>query len=126
MSEIVTDPEAFPHVFDAALNAGDLDAIVALYEDGAILRVQSGEARSGSAAVRAEMRQLIAAQAHLTNTLRHTFRNGDVALIVVDYALRLGGPGENAMEVRGTATNVLRHDPQKGWRMIIANPQGVV
>lgn len=124
MSGIVTDPAAFPRAFDAALNTGDLERIVALYDEQAVLHVQSGEIHSGTAAVRAELQQLIAAKASIANTLRHVFRRGDTALIIVDYVLNLTAPDESRMIVNGTATNVIQEAPGKGWRMIISNPQG--
>ena len=54
------------------------------------------------------MQQLIAAKANLANTLRHTLRHGDVALIVVDYVLRLTAPDGSPVGVTGTATNVIQ------------------
>lgn len=125
MSDIVTDSAVFPHVFDMALNGGDLDRIAALYDDDATIRVQSGDTHSGQVAIRAELGQMIAAGANITNTLRHIFRHGDTALIIVDYVLRLTTPDGSPIEVKGTATNVLQRHPEKGWRMIIANPQGM-
>ena len=96
----VEDPAAFPEAFQEALNAGDLERITALYDDAAVLRTQAGGTASGPDAVRSEMGRLIAAGASIANTLRHVFRHED------------------------TATNVLRLQPGRGWRMIIANPQG--
>ena len=120
MTGIVATPEDFPFAFQHALNGGDLERIVALYDDAAVLRVQSGEVRSGTTAVRAEMRQLVAADAEIANTLRHSLRHGDVALIVVDYA-----PDGSPVVLTGSAANVIRNTPANGWRMIIANPQGL-
>ncbi len=125
MTGIVATPEDFPFAFQHALNGGDLERIVALYDDAAVLRVQSGEVRSGTTAVRAEMRQLVAADAEIANTLRHSLRHGDVALIVVDYVLRLRAPDGSPVVLTGTAANVIRNTPANGWRMIIANPQGL-
>ena len=124
MTNAVTDPAVFPREFETALNSRDLDRVVALYDEAAVLRVQPDQTRSGMDAVRAEMRQLIAAGANMTNTLRHIFRRSDVALIIVDYVLRLTAPDGSPVVVTGTATNVLQHHREKGWRMIIANPQG--
>ena len=121
MQSGVTEPADFPKAFEEALNVGDLNAILALYDEAATLRTQSGEARSGAAAVRSEMEQLIAAGARITNTLRHVLVSGDVALIIVDFVLRLG-TAEGPTEVSGTATNVLRRDPHGRWHMAIANP----
>jgi len=70
------------------------------------------------------MQQLISARANITNTLRHILRYGDTALIIVDYVLRLTTPDGGPVSVTGTATNVIRHQPERGWRMIVANPQG--
>jgi uncharacterized protein (TIGR02246 family) len=125
MTNVVTDPKDFPHEFDSALNAGDLKRLVALYAEDAVLRTQSNDIRSGKAAVRAEMEQLIAARANITNTLRHTLRHGETALIIVNHVLRLTAPDGAPVVLTGTATNVLQEHPAKGWRMIIANPQGV-
>jgi len=124
MSDAVNKPADFPYDFEAALNTGDLEHIVGLYDENAVLHVQTGEIRAGEAAVRAEMRQLIESEASITNTLRHTFRHDGTALIVVDYMLRLTAPDGNPVVVTGTATNVLQDQGEKGWRMIIANPQG--
>lgn len=124
MSDIVTDPATFPHAFDAALNGSDLESLLALYDGQASIRIQSGEAHSGLAAVRNEMQKLMSAKADIANTLRHVFRSGDVALIIVDYVLRLTAPDGSPVQVTGTVTNVLRHRADRGWRMIIANPQG--
>lgn len=125
MTSIITDPTTFPHAFDAALNAGELDQLVALYAEDATLRTQSDDIVSGAAAVRAEMKQLMAAKADITNTLRRIFRYGDTALIIVDYVLRLTMPDGKPVTVNGTATNVIREDKDKGWRLVVANPQGV-
>ena len=124
MSTHVIEPADFPHAFDTALNAGDIDRLLALYDDDAVIRVQSGETLSGSAAVRAEMEKLIVAKAKITNTLRHIFQHGTTALIIVDYVLRLTMPDGMPALVNGTATNVIEAHPGRGWLMIVANPQG--
>ena len=124
MIGIVAMPEDFPRAFEFALNNGDLERIVALYDDQAVLRIQSNEIRSGSFTARAEMQKLIVAGAKITNTLRHTLRRGDIALIIVDYVLHLTTPDGSQATLMGTATNVIQHRPGEGWRMIIANPQG--
>ncbi len=98
MSNVVSEPADFPHAFDTALNVGDLEHLAALYEDGAVLRVSTGEIRSGGRAVREEMGRLIAARATIANSLRHIFRSGDVALIIVDYVLRLPAADGDAVE----------------------------
>ncbi len=125
MTHIVTDPTVFPHEFEIALDTGDLERIVTLYAEDAVLRTQSNDIHSGGAAVRTEMQQMIAARANITNTLRHTLKHRETALIIVDYVLRLTMPDGAPIVLSGTATNVLQEHPVKGWRMVVANPQGV-
>lgn len=125
MSDVVTDHTAFPHAFDAALNSGDVERLMSLYDANATIHVRTGDVHSGLEAVRAETEKLMAAKAFIDNKLRRSFRSGDTALIIVDYVLKLTTPDDDPVEVTGTATNVLRHDPEYGWRMLISNPQGV-
>ena len=42
-----TSPEQLSALFAKAIQAGDLDAVIALYEPDAVLHNQSGELRSG-------------------------------------------------------------------------------
>jgi ketosteroid isomerase-like protein len=57
-------------------------------------------------------------------TLRHMLRTGSLALIIADYMLRLNEPHGSPVKIVGTAINVIRQHPERGWRMVIANPQG--
>ncbi|MET9263869.1 nuclear transport factor 2 family protein [Amycolatopsis sp. NPDC004079] len=122
---IITDPATFATAFDQALNAGDLDRLLSLYDPDAAMRISDGSVVHGHERVGQELTGLIAAEAQLENRTRHVFRHNDVALIVVDYTLRITTPDGQRADTQGTATNVLRHTPGRGWRMIIANPPGI-
>lgn len=125
MDTTITDPADFATAFDHALNAGDADRLLALYEPDATMRTSDGSVVEGHDLVGQEVKNLIAAHAHLDNHSRHVFRRGDIALIIVDYTLWITTPDGQRIESRGTATNVLKHTPEHGWRMLIANPQGI-
>ena len=120
----VQDASKFPSAFDQALNAGDLEGLLSLYDERATIRTADSRVEQGHAAIRIEMNALIASKATLVNTTRHTFESGDTALIVVDWELGFSTPDGQRIERRGTATNVLRKDPEQGWRLLVANPQG--
>jgi ketosteroid isomerase-like protein len=100
----VSPPNEIPTVFDCSLDAGDLDAVDALYDDQASTRAPGKGKASGRAAVHQEMRQLIGAKASIANRLRDVVIHGDTARINMDW------------------TTVLRSDG--GWKMIVANPCG--
>ncbi len=120
----VQEASKFPNAFDQALNAGDLEGLVSLYDERATIRTADSRVEQGLAAVRVEMEDLIASKATLVNTARHTLQSGDTALIVVDWNLVFSTPDGQRIERRGTATNVLKKDPDRGWRLLVANPQG--
>ena len=67
----VTDPATFPSAFDDALNSGDLERLLRLYEPHASFRAADGSVKRGEEALRQEMQGLILAKARLHNKLRH-------------------------------------------------------
>ncbi len=120
----VSDPASFPSVFDNALNTGNLDLLLSLYEPDACFRASDGSMKEGLEALRQEMGAMIAIKARLHNKLRQVLQSGTTALIIVDWTLELALPNVGPMRSEGTATNVLRYTADEGWRMLIANPQG--
>lgn len=120
----VSDPQSFPAVFDDALNTGNLDLLLSLFEPEACFRASDGLMKQGLDALRQEMGAMIAVKARLHNHLRHVMQSGATALIIVDWTLELVPPNSGPVRSEGTATNVLRYTADEGWRMLIANPQG--
>lgn len=126
MNKLAQEPAKFPTAFDHALNAGNIEDLLSLYDEQATIRTSDDRVEQGYPAIRLEMEKLIDAKAELVNQTRHTFQSGDTALIVVDWTLTLSTPEGQQIHQSGTATNVLKHDSQRGWRMIVANPQGTL
>lgn len=72
----IVDPARLPFAYAYALNAGDADAVVALFHQGTTIRTFTGEVLTGREALRAETVRSIAAQARLTNTPKSTLIGG--------------------------------------------------
>lgn len=121
---IVTDPATFATAFDHALNAGDLDRLLQLYDPQASMRTSNGSVGQGIDLISRELRSLISAKAQIKNRLRHILQHHETALIVVDWTLEINTPDGQRVTTQGAATNVLRQTAEHGWRMIIGNPQG--
>ena len=83
----IVDPARLPFAYADALNAGDADAVLALFHQDATMRTFTGEVLTDREALRAETVNSIAAQARLTNEPRFTQIGGDTALIIVDWNL---------------------------------------
>ena len=120
----IVDPARLPFVYQDALNAGDADAVVALFRQDATMQTFSGKVLTGQEALRAEAVQSIAAQAHLTNKLRSTLIGGDTALIVVDWDLEVMLPDGTGISPTGTTTAVARRSADGSWRFAVLDCQG--
>ncbi|MFI7612136.1 YybH family protein [Nonomuraea terrae] len=109
--------------FVAAMNSGDPDALDHVYEDGAVLVPVPGHPVSGPG--------LAAANRHLQGfglpieaRPRHAYVAGDIALLIVDWSMRGTARDGSAVDLGGTATDVVRRGPDGRWRYVIDNPHG--
>ncbi len=55
---------------------------------------------------------------------RHVYRNGDLALLIVDWIIDGTGRDGQPVRVEGTATDVARRGSDGRWRYAIDNPFG--
>jgi uncharacterized protein (TIGR02246 family) len=117
-------PENWPRVFEQNVNAGDLDAVVALYEPGARFVLRTGETLAGRDAIRPVLAGLIAAKTQFRSQVVKAVTVGDVALLYTDFrGTALDGSGAT-VEVRSDAIEVLRRQPDGTWKLIVGDPNG--
>ncbi|MDH6133330.1 uncharacterized protein (TIGR02246 family) [Kitasatospora sp. MAA4] len=122
----IVDPARLPFAYQDALNAGDADAVLALFHQDASMRTFTGEVLTDREALRAETLQTIAAQARLTNKPRFTQIGGDTALSIVDWTLEATLPDGTLISPTGTTTAVARRSADGSWRFAVLNCQGTV
>lgn len=98
------------------MNAGDLQAIDHVYEDGAVLVPVPGHPVAGPAR--------LAANQHLQSfglpieaRPRHAYVAGDIALLIVDRSMR--GTARDGTEIDMSGTDVVRRGPDGRWRYVI-------
>ena len=120
----IVDPARLPFAYQDALNAGDADAVVALFHQDAMMHTFTGKVLTDREALRAEAVQSIAAQACLTNKPRSTLIAGDTALIIVDWDLEAMLPDGTGISPTGTTTAVARRSADGSWRFAILDCQG--
>ncbi|ASL46167.1 2-(acetamidomethylene)succinate hydrolase [Burkholderia sp. AD24] len=125
-SIVCSSPEQVPVAFDAALNAGDLDAVLALFTNQATMRMTGGEVVQDSLAeLRNHVAQLLTSRPRIRNEVRRVLTSGDIALVLLDWTLSVTLPDGREHEERGTATQVMEKGRDGGWRLRIANPLGL-
>jgi ketosteroid isomerase-like protein len=107
-----------------AMNRGDLDAAVALYEPDAVLVPDpSSDPLVGHAAIREYLRAAIGLGLQMTRDT-HALRNGDVALTGGRWRTTGTDAESKAVVFAGNSREVVRRQPDGTWRFVIDNPWG--
>ena len=120
----LNSPGAVVTSFAAHFNAAQLDALMGLYENGAVFVPAPGQAVTTMEGIRAATAQFLSLRLPIHIQVRHVFEAGDVALVVSDWTIRGKAPSGDAIDLAGTATDVMRRSASGGWRYVIDNPFG--
>jgi ketosteroid isomerase-like protein len=118
------DPVALDREFERLLNAGDLDALMALYEPGAALMPMPGSVVVGAAAVREALAGFIAMKPTIRTSGRLVAQTGDLALLANDWTLDATGQDGKPVTMSGSAVEVARRQPQGHWLFALDMPFG--
>ena len=117
-----SSPEEIHALIAAAFNAGDLDAFVALHEDGAATLVPpEGRRVSGHDAIRAALAPIFALRPTATIEVVGKLQADGLALTHARLNV-VGGDGDDRLEVSGSGTIVSRRQPDGSWRIVLDNP----
>lgn len=114
-------PEDWPRVFEH-LNAGDLDAVMTLYERDAHFVNNSGETLAGHNAIRKALAALIEAKTHFQSRVVRIATVGDVAQLYTDFEGTRVDESGKTVPVRNKAIEVLRRQPDGSWKLITGDP----
>ena len=117
-------PEEMPRLWAEHFVAGDLDALVALYEADATLVAQPGAVVIGTEAIREDLSGLLAMRPTFNLEGRKVLQTGDIALSFADWTLAGTSPDGEPIEMAGQTSDVLRRQPDGTWRFVIDNPWG--
>jgi len=118
-------PEECDTLLGEAINRGDLEAAVALYEPNAAFVQEPGKVVTGHAAVRAAMSGFLALKPKLSiqvNAIQNG--GGDIALLQSKWSLTGTGPDGKPMSMSGNGVEVVRRQSDGTWKFIIDNPNG--
>ena len=116
------DPEQLGKLFAERANRGDLEGMLALYEDAATFVGPDGASASGKEDIRVRLDWLLAMAPHITNTDGELVLAGDIALMSNRWTMRLGALDGEAASVDGQSTEVARRQPGGGWLYVIDRP----
>lgn len=119
-----TSPPQLIERFGEALNHGDLDAIMALYEPEAAFKVEPGRVVHGHAAIHDALAGLLTLQPRISSRVIETVEAGDIALVAVIWELAGRQPDGEPVSMAGRSADVLRRQPDGYWKIRIDDPWG--
>ena len=119
-------PEELDRLFAQALNAGNLDGLLALYEPNAALAPQPGQVVAGTQSIREALQAFIAMKPTLTKLETKTvMQTGEIALNSAKWHLTGTGPDGSPVTMDGHSAEVARRQADGTWRMVIDSPWGL-
>jgi uncharacterized protein (TIGR02246 family) len=124
MSAATATPEDTIRSFSALIVAGDLDAVLELYEPEAIFVPQPGSTVTGREAIRDALRPFLALRPEMTGQVEKVLRSGDVALVANRWSLTGTSPDGERVELSGVSADVLRRRGDGRWAIAVDDPWG--
>ena len=121
---MVARPEDLYPALSEAYNAGDLEALVALYDPKAAFVIRPGRVTASPAELRRAMQHLVALRGRLTVNPRTFIHSDDLVLVLGTFALS-GRRGDGTpFERTSRFADVLRRQPDGRWLLAVDNPCG--
>jgi uncharacterized protein (TIGR02246 family) len=110
-------------LFEEHVNAGDVEGVVTLYEEGGSLVQHDGGVASGHAAIRGVIARLVAMRPRLRNDVVKVVKAGeDLAVLYNDWTMSATGRDGLPRERAGKAIEVVRRQADGTWRFVIDDP----
>ena len=118
-----TSPEACDRLFVDHVNAGDLDALLSLYDPMCSLVRRDGSLARGHGEIREVLGKLIAMRARMTAEIVKVVAAGDdLAMVYNDWHMSAKRSSGEPVEAGGKALEVVRRQPDGTWRFILDDP----
>lgn len=119
-------PEQCDVLLIEAMNRGDLEAAVALYEPNASLVLDSGEIVTGRAAIREAAQSYLALKPKITIEVAKAIQNGDgdIALTGTTWSVTDIDADGKPFTGSGKSAEVVRRQPYGTWLFAVDNPHG--
>ncbi len=110
------NPEEVGRLFVEAINNGDVEAVIALYEPGAVFLTQSGDLRSGTDAIRQQMAPLADMKPDFKINVDKVVSTGDIALLYSHWSMT------NPEPMSGRTVAVARRQADGTWLFVVDDP----
>ena len=117
------EPGDLHRLFVDAVNAHDLDAVMALFEPESVGLDLDGNTLRGGVAMREFLSGFLSVTRSLEGQTRKVILAGDIALISSNWRAVIVTPGGSSVTSEGTTAEVARRQADGTWRFLIDDPQ---
>ena len=117
----VNTPHEMNQIFARAFNTRDIDNLLALYEENAVLRIESENTFTGRAAIATELRKLLLLPGKMLSHNNFCIEHGDIALLRADHSIV---NTDGVMIFSGSSAEVVRRQSTGSWLYIIDHAMG--
>lgn len=126
MTKTASNPEQCNRILFSALEAGDIETSLAVYEADAVLFKKTGEPLKGHEAIRQNNAFLIGLKPKFAIDFIKTTFSGDGAIATNQMKASMAGTNADGQTIQREihTLEVLRKQPDGSWRFIIDDPFG--
>ena len=111
-------PEEVLELVSQALSDGDLEAALAQYEPGALIRPWAKKAATDGETVAGTLRCLMELRLPLSASVRAVLPTRGIALVLGERHIAGLGPDGQRVQLRGAGSTVVRQQPDGAWRIV--------
>ncbi|HEY4137785.1 MAG TPA: SgcJ/EcaC family oxidoreductase [Casimicrobiaceae bacterium] len=119
------NPEDLDRLFAGALNTGNIEELMGLYEPQASLMASPGKVVAGSDAIREALRGFLDGKPKMSLSPRVVAKTADLALTTSKWELTMTGPDGKLAQMSGQSIEVAHRGSDGNWRFAIDLPFGV-
>ena len=115
----VWHPDEMNPAFAAAVNSGDVENLLALYEPDALLAAQPGRRARGADEIRAALAGLLALGGTMQSRNVYCMQVDDIALLQAEWRLVATTPDGSPLELTSRTAEVVRRQPDASWLYVV-------
>jgi uncharacterized protein (TIGR02246 family) len=122
---VARNPLEAVELLDEAFNRGDIEAVLELYEDAAVMVVEPGRLATGKAEIRAAYEWIFAnIEGAARQEKTHVIESGDIALFTSRWSFSGTASDGSSVARESYASVILRKNESGGWRIVVDNSWG--
>jgi len=119
------NPEDLDRLFAGALNTGNIEELMALYEPQASLMATPGKIVTGADAIREALQGFLDGKPKMSLSPHVVAKTADLALTTSKWELTMTGPDGKPAQMAGQSVEVARRGSDGNWRFAIDLPFGI-